>query len=59
MKKKSQKLRGRPPKRTAMKCAICVKLPGVAYAKIKGIATSKRLPIATMVRNQLLDWLKE
>jgi F0F1-type ATP synthase membrane subunit a len=59
MKTKSRKSRGRPSKRNAMKNAICVKLPGSAYTKLKGVSASKRLPVATMVRNQLLDWLED
>ncbi len=59
MKPKSRKSAGRPPKRNAMKNAISVKLPSIAFARLKEVGASRRLPVATLVRNQLLDWLDE
>lgn len=42
-----------------MKNAISVKLPGAAFARLKEVGVSRRLPVATLVRNQILDWLDD
>jgi hypothetical protein len=52
---KSFKKPGRPPKRNPMKSAISVKVPGIVFSKLKVMATARRIPVATMVRNWVID----
>jgi|WetSurMetagenome_2_1015567.scaffolds.fasta_scaffold01396_5 hypothetical protein len=49
---------GRPVKKNAMRNAISVKLPPGALGKLKVVAAHMRLPVATMVRNWVLDKLE-
>jgi predicted DNA-binding protein len=42
-----------------MKKAISLKLPSSVYTKLREVSVSKRLPVAIMLRNLIIDWLED
>lgn len=56
--RKSLRKPGRPPKRNPMDIQLSIRVPNAASDRLKRLAAEKRLPVATLVRNHLLDWLE-